>query len=275
MPHFLTSRERYMPAFLTEICSGLKTPSRRESASFAYLIEALDLTAAIIFTVGSVCFLPKYSKDVDVFVTGCNLFVVGSVQYVLITCLTLAEALNEKGTWTLEAVENGGWVLGSVVFLIGTILYFPDRMTCTNHVMHSSSLPDSETCSSLAQHMNEHSKAFFGTIFFIIGSMIFVVAVFFNAMNQRKFTKWKHRMVSYITFNYMIGSLLFCMGSVAFLPDVGCGPEMVKMGAWLFIIGSAFFILGSLLSLWRTYEMLNVDEEDSEEPLNRKLEEAS
>ena len=42
-----------------------------------------------------------------------------------------------------------------------------------------------ETCSSLAQHMNSHTKEFFGTIFFIVGSMIFVIAVFFNAMKLR------------------------------------------------------------------------------------------
>jgi len=274
MPHFLTSRDRYMPAFISEFCSGLKTPSRRESASYAYLIEALDLIAAIIFVIGSVCFLPRYSKNIEIFICGCNMFVVGSVQYVVICCLTFAEAWNEKGTWSFEAFENLGWIIGSAIFLIGTILYFPDRETCDEHVKgHKGSHKGDEVCSSLAQHVNNNMKEWLGTVFFIVGSMIFVIAVFFNAMNQRKFSKWHHQMVSLITFNYMLGSLLFCMGSVAFLPNsTGCGANMAALGAWMFIAGSVFFVIGSLSSLYRTYSMLNSvsDDLDSSQEFSRE-----
>jgi hypothetical protein len=257
-----------MPKFLSELASGLKTPSRKESAAYAYLIEVLDILGGLIFVAGSVCFLPKYAEDVDVFVVGCNLFVVGSVQYVIVCCLTLAEALNEKGTWTFEAIENFGWVVGSFVFLIGTILYFPDRDACAKGVSGNFKTSEAEEkCHSLAQHMNKHDKAFWGTVLFIAGSMIFVIAVFINAMNQRKFIKWHHRMVSIVSFNYMIGSLLFCMGSIAFLPNAGCGPEMVSLGAWMFIIGSGFFVVAGIASIIRTYYMLkeDFDEGSSEE----------
>jgi len=259
-----------MPSSINDLFGMLPSPSRKDSANYAYLIEALDIIAAVLFVAGSVCFLPKYSKDTDVFVAGCNLFVVASVQYVVISCLTLAEALNQKGTWTFEALENCGWVVGSVIFLIGSILYFPDRETCDSSLkggLHDASYPGAETCSSLAQHMNKHTKAFYGTVLFILGSVTFVIAIFFNAMNQRKFSKWQHWMVATIAFNYLIGSILFCMGSIAFLPNVGCGDEMVAVGAWMFIFGSVFFLIGALMSLRRTQYMIGYPEEfdDSEE----------
>jgi len=266
-----------MPGFVSELISGLRTPSRKESAGYAYLIEVLDIIAAIIFVFGSICFLPRFSKNIDIFICGCNSFVVGSVQYDIISLLTLAEALNEKGTWTFEAFENMGWLTGSVIFLIGSILYFPERDMCKlavgSNFAGNGLDAASGQCHSLSQHMNKHSNGFYGTILFISGSVIFVMATFINAVSLRKFGKWHHRIISIITFKYMLGSLLFCMGSIAFLPDVGCGPEMVSVGAWMFIAGSSLFLIGSILSIRRTYYMLNqeaIDSEDSQQDEERK-----
>lgn len=261
MPHALADRVRDMPTWLSEMLE-YSHESKKSSAPYAFLIEVLDLIAAIIFVIGSVCFLPQYSKEVELFILGCNIFVVASIQYVVISVLGLAEAVNHHGTiWTLEGMEGVGWVVGSVVFLIGTILYFPDRETCAigaNEInKNNMSDPHADVCHSLAQHINKNSKAFWGTILFISGSSMFVIAIFFNALGQSRFDNSLERMVAVISFNYMMGSLLFCMGSIAFLPDVGCGPEMVTIGAWMFIIGSAFFVIGSLVSCWRTYKMLN------------------
>jgi len=253
-----------MPTWLSEMLE-YSQESKKSSAPYAFLIEFLDLIAAVIFVIGSVCFLPQYSKEVELFILGCNIFVVASIQYVVISGLGLAEAVNHHGTvWTFEGMEGVGWVVGSVVFLIGTILYFPDRETCAKGASEMSvptpenmGDPHQDVCHSLAQHINKNSKEFWGTILFISGSCIFVIAIFFNALGQSRFDHPLERMVAVISFNYMMGSLLFCMGSIAFLPNVGCGPEMVTIGAWMFIIGSAFFVVGSVISCWRTYKMLN------------------
>jgi len=267
MPHPLADRLRDMPTFISDTLHFTQE-KRKSSAPYAFLIELLDLIAAIIFVIGSVCFLPQYSKEVELFILGCNIFVVASIQYVIISALTLAEAVNHSGTLlNFEGMECVGWMVGSVVFLIGTILYFPDRETCAKGVeklsKNSTDHLHDDVCHSLAQHINKNSKEFWGTILFISGSSIFVIAIFFNALSQSRFEQAHERMVAVISFNYMIGSLLFCMGSIAFLPNVGCGPEMVTIGAWMFIIGSAFFVVGSLISCWRTYKMLN-DRSDSE-----------
>jgi len=266
MPHPLVSdRLRDMPTCISDMLSFTQE-KRKSSAPYAFLIELLDLIAAIIFVIGSVCFLPQYSKEVELFILGCNIFVVASIQYVVISTLSLAETVNHYGTlWNLEGMECVGWVVGSVVFLIGTVLYFPDREICDKGAIelskNSSDNQNPDVCHSLAQHMNKNSKEFWGTILFISGSCLFVIAIFFNALSQSRFDRPLDRMVAVISFNYLVGSLLFCMGSIAFLPNMGCGPEMVTIGAWMFIIGSAFFVVGSLVSCWRTYKMLNEQNE--------------
>mmetsp|Transcript_99104 Transcript_99104/g.171832 ORF Transcript_99104/g.171832 Transcript_99104/m.171832 type:complete len:278 (-) Transcript_99104:73-906(-) len=261
MPHFLISRARSGIQYIQEFLYGIEFPAKG-SAIYSYSIEAVEIVAAIIFIIGSVCFLPQYSKNVEVFMLGCNLFIVGAVGYVVICGMTLIEAWGEKKGWTFEVWENLLYLVGSVVFVFGTVLYFPERDHC-EHV--GASVGEDGTCSSLAQEVNKGAKEWYGTLLFILGSMIFVVAVFLNALNQRKFILWQHQIVCVITMFYMLGSVLFCMGSVAFLPDVGCGPEMVLIGAWMFIVGSVLFFLASLLSLWRTSYMLNHPEEDEEE----------
>lgn len=263
MPHFLISRARSGAQYILELFHGIELPAKG-SAIYSYCIEAVEIICAIIFIIGSVCFLPQYSKNVVVFAFGCNLFIVGAFGYVFICGMTLIEAWGEKkGAWTFEVWENILYLVGSVIFVIGTILYFPERDQCEH--IGAALDQDGATCSSLAQEVNKGTKEWYGTILFILGSLIFVVAVFLNALNQRKFILWQHQIVCVITMLYMLGSVLFCMGSVAFLPDVGCGPEMVVIGAWMFIVGSVLFLIASLLSLWRTSHMLNHPDEDEEE----------
>lgn len=263
MPHFLISRARSGLKSLSAYLYDVKEAVSKDATLYSYSIEFLEVMAAVLFVIGSFCFIPKYSKNVEVFQMGCNLFVVGSVQYLIICSLTLLEAWEEKGKWTFEVAENLLYLIGSVVFLVGTVLYFPER----DHCEHVASSEDPEVCASIGQEVNKSTKEWYGTVLFIMGSLIFTVAVFLNALNQRKFIEWQHQMVTVITMLYMLGSVLFCMGSVAFLPDVGCGPEMVEIGANMFIVGSIFFLIASLLSFWRTSYMLRHPEEVEELPI--------
>lgn len=279
MPHPLTEAHRNF-GWLQQ-CFGFTHQKKQESYQCTVCIEVLELIAGIIFFVGSICFLPEYAKDVDVFIVGCNLFVIGSVQYVVMMGMSLGESLVRNGCRSLESAENMGWVVGSVIFLIGTYLYFPERQTCQEGIKHLKTFnttshknststvqlekidvlelaPSSShgACHSLAQHINKHDKEWWGTILFITGSCIYVFATFFNALRQTQCPNqdWRPQyLAAVIFFFYMVGSLLFSMGSVAFLPDVGCGPDMVRIGAWMFITGSGFFILGSLLGFWRSH----------------------
>lgn len=46
------------------------------------------------------------------------------------------------------------------------------------------------------------------------------------------------------------------MGSVAFLPDLGCNGTMVRIGAFLYILGSVLLGIGSVISIYRTSYVL-------------------
>merc|ERR1712110_201158 len=103
---------------------------------------------------------------------------------------------------------------------------------------------------------------------FIVGSSIFALAAFVNAMGQRRYDLWTHNMLSLITTCYLCGSMLFAMGSMCFLPDMGCDDNMLAVGAWMFIVGSVCFLIGSIFSLWRTthiYSKAGLAEEEAKE----------
>jgi len=104
------------------------------------------------------------------------------------------------------------------------------------------------------------SPEFEGTILFVVGSLFFCFAAFANALNQRKFEESVAVLLTAITSLYMAGSLLFVMGSIAFLPNLGCNEQMLTIGAWCFIVGSGFFVIGAVLSFWRTHQLLGTRE---------------
>jgi len=235
MPHLLVDRVR-ANLILT----------RKNYPLLAYAIEIVDILGGILFVVGSACFLPPYSHDLQVFLAGCIIFVVGSALYFGVCMFTLVEACAEKGVRSWEFCENSLYLLGSWMYLIGTVFYWPEAHQVVDAV---------QQC-SLAQYFNLFSPEFEGTLLFMAGSGLFCMAAFANALSQRTSDELSSRLLTAVTTLYMIGSILFVVGSVAFLPDHGCDGVMVALGAWTFIVGSALFLVGAVLSLYRTHHML-------------------
>lgn len=250
MPHVLLERIRSIDHLFQFHCF-----TRQESPfpSSAFVIETLDLVASVIFLVGSFCFLPHYAKDLEVFLAGCILFVVGAVMLLAISMFCWVEAmLHHKSACTFEACEHMLYVIGSWMFVVGTILYWPTKA----HYAQVKVLQDF----SLGQYFNLFSPEFEGTLLFTLGSVIFAFAAFTNALNHRKYEAEMSQMLTAVTTLYMGGDMLFIIGSVAFLPDVGCNKKMVTIGAWTFILGSALFIIGALLSMFRTLQIWRMGE---------------
>mmetsp|Transcript_71791 Transcript_71791/g.162919 ORF Transcript_71791/g.162919 Transcript_71791/m.162919 type:complete len:258 (-) Transcript_71791:26-799(-) len=245
MPHLLIERLRSCPTLLT-----MAVPKVKDSCLCTYVIEVLDILAAVIFVAGSVCFLPKYSVSLQHFFLGCILYIVGSFLYCLICVFTFSEALAWKGVTAFEVWENGLYLVGSVLFLAGSVLYLPPegQLKYRNNAVMS--------LGQICETFSFLDSQFRGTVLFILGSVLFVFAAFTNLLNQQKQDEWSSRMLSAVTSLYMGGSLLFALGSIAFLPHLGCGEAMVTLGAWLFIVGSIMFLLGSLLSMCRTVKVL-------------------
>ncbi|GEM78065.1 hypothetical protein VSU01S_03100 [Vibrio superstes NBRC 103154] len=92
-----------------------------------------------------------------------------------------------------------------------------------------------------------------GAILFVIGSILYLIVAFHDVLEVNAFRRsnggigrelWLEFIAS---FAYLLGSLLFTIGSVFFLKEVG----LTVAGAWLFIIGSALFVFGAVVNVFR------------------------
>jgi len=248
MPHLITERFRRFPEVLTLPLSTGRLEWKTANARLgAYLLEAVATAASCIFIAGSVCFMPHYAENLATLYAGCMLFIIGSGLYCLICTATLSEALMLKGGGgNYEVWENALYLVGSALYLVGSILYLPARVGVVHMSMLSVSL--SQVCDNSKLSDGQH----LATWLFVVGSFLFVLAAFLNALNPRRSDETSSRLLTATTSSYMIGSLLFAVGSIAFLPRLGCGEDLVDLGAWCFVAGSAFFLLGDVLSLCRT-----------------------
>lgn len=262
MPHVVLERIRNAPFRNVQKDSGDSGDSRsRLDVRAAYMIEGLELGANMMFAVGSMCFLPAYAHDMDVFLLGCGLFVFGSFVYCCITIYTLCEAVHyHDNILNFESIEHVLYLLGSLLYLIGTLMYWPpeiDRYHMTWLAKHL----------SLGVYFNLFSTQFEGTILFMVGSAFFAFASFVNGLNQRSFDTLTNQLLTAVTSLYLGGALFFVMGSVAFLPDLGCNGTMVCIGATLYILGSLLLGIGSVVSIYRTSYVLSNPESQLLKPV--------
>lgn len=246
MPHLVVERIRSVgalcPCGMCVRCPG--RPKRRDAVC-AYTLEFLDILGCLTFLIGSVCMLPCFSGNLPVFLVGCALFIVGSVCFFGICCFCMTEAVRAKSWNSFEVCENALYLIGSCVFVAGTVLYWPPEA----HHAHVNWLVRRL---SLGVYFNLFTPEFEGTVLFIFGSVLFALAAFVNGLDQRAFNTVASQMLTATTSLYMGGSLLFVMGSVAFLPDLGCNERMFELGAWCYVVGSSLYLLGSMISLLRT-----------------------
>lgn len=261
MPHTLVERIRNTPEWWTDAFNcGRKSKDGkklriRDSAALAYTIEVIDIISGVVILIGSACFLPSFSRDQDIFIAGCVLFVVGTTGYLVISIFCLGEAMYEKGLESLEACENALYVAGALLFNAGTILYWPEEANWPLTLASRELSP--------GQFFNWFSPEFEGTVLFIIGSLFFAMAAYVNGLNQRGFDTPIKKMFTAATTCYMVGALLLVMGSVAWLPELGCGERMEEFGAVMYVIGSLAYVIGGVISLIRT--ALQLEDGDPEQ----------
>jgi len=246
MPHLLIERIRHTPAFCP--CAGRRKDGRparlRDNVTCAYTVSAIDILSSLILLIGSACFLPSFVSDMEIFILGCVLFVIGTTGYLILAIFTLSEAIYQSGLESLEACENSLYVAGALLFNAGTILYWPDEANWPMTIASKELLP--------GQYFNWFSPEFEGTVLFIIGSLFFAMAAYVNGLNQRGFETPIKKMLMAATTCYMVGALLLVMGSVAWLPELGRGHHMEEFGAVMYVIGSLAYVIGGVISLIRT-----------------------
>jgi len=254
MPHVHLERLRHWPRPWAEGPPRLPLVRRKDSPLFAYCLDISEIIAAIIFVLGSVCFLPSYAQDLNIFLAGCALFIVGAIIYALVCHVCHFEAVVENGPFSYEAQEHALYTIGSWIFLVGTILYWPEEA-------HHKTIEALQGC-SLGQYYNLFTPEFEGTVLFIVGSVLFFFASVINALNQKRYDEDVNQMLVAINAFQAAGSVLFVVGSVLFLPDLGCAVLWLSIGAWCFIIGSALFLVASVMSFCRTVMLQSAEQEE-------------
>lgn len=251
MPHLLLERIRSVPIFCASYgCAGARRGKDGAGLACAYVVDVMEITSGVIFVVASVCFLPVFSKDLEAFVEGCALFALGSFMYVLISLFCLTEAILDKGIRAWEANESALYLMGSIMFLVGTILYWPDqaRLLSMRWAKHY----------SIGAYFNLFSVEYEATALFILGSMLFAAAALLNAWNQKHSLGTKDgKLLLLAATMYLFGSFYFFIGSVLFFPafhDLFWGAETtITISVTLFIVGSVCYLLGGVLSMARTF----------------------
>mmetsp|Transcript_8672 Transcript_8672/g.23852 ORF Transcript_8672/g.23852 Transcript_8672/m.23852 type:complete len:364 (+) Transcript_8672:37-1128(+) len=238
MPRVSTSAQRDFEGVLEYLdCSrhrlGPSIPGSRRGwqyhgRSFSEVVlEAIDFAAGIMFVVGSVFFLPSMHPWIAV---GCWLFIVGSIFFVVATTFDLLEALQSKRK-PHEALMYALYTVGSAIYVIGTVFYFP-------------AIEEREDV------LGGSSGGLLGALLFTVGSLVFVMACFVNGAlaNVHPAESRSTKLLVICSTNCtMLGSCCFLVGSVLYIPALGCDELVWTFGTWLFIVGSGFFVLGSML----------------------------
>lgn len=102
-----------------------------------------------------------------------------------------------------------------------------------------------------------------GAYIFIIGSIFYLIVVCHDFAEVSYYWKeQKHhsywlKLEYWVSIIYIVASLLFIIGSIAFLPSY----EDTELGSWCFIIGSLLFFIAACINI------LQIEQEDNQQLL--------
>lgn len=128
---------------------------------------------------------------------------------------------NEFRWETINAVL---YKVGGVVFIAGSILFFPSM----------------------------GAYADLGAWIFILGSLLYLVVTGHDFLEVRLYARTRRgppniwdQLEEVAATAYLVGTALFTLGSILFLSTIG----LVIAGAWCFVVGSLLFVLGSIINV--------------------------
>ena len=136
------------------------------------------------------------------------------------------ETDNSHKAW--ETFSAFSYELGGVMFVIGSVCFFP----------------------ALSSYLA------LGDGLFIAGSVLYLLVTGHELLEVHKYWRlhdtatFANRIEFVAAWSYVLGSVMFVVGSVFFLPAV----DMIAPGAWLFIVGSALFFIGGLVNILQVVE---------------------
>ena len=127
-----------------------------------------------------------------------------------------------------EVMMNFLYLVGSVFFNGATVLYIPE----------------------VSSRLGSETAGRYGSGGFIIGSALFIFACFLNGAHTgdafsggSKDARLAKVSVLATTNATMFGSCLFLVGSVLYMPDLGCAEETAVYGTYCYLWGSVAFVV--------------------------------
>jgi hypothetical protein len=131
-------------------------------------------------------------------------------------------SLRDQFKW--ETINAVVYKLGGLVFIAGSVCFFP----------------------SMAAYAD------LGAWIFMVGSLLYLlvtghdmVEVLGSAEQRKTAPTFWDKLEFWAASSYLVGTLLFCVGSVFFLSAVG----LFEAGAWCFVIGSLLFVVGATINV--------------------------
>ncbi|KAJ1444265.1 hypothetical protein M885DRAFT_581185 [Pelagophyceae sp. CCMP2097] len=162
---------------------------------------------------------------------------------------------DRRGVPLSSALEDACYVVGGLCFVAGSVLY--------DH-----GLP------SITRETDEDIQAFhkWGAACFIVGSAFYFLAAYFNSLNMAKdgrfmrcgpasdaaFDCRSRGLLELALFSVQFGSMVFFAGSFLYQPALACcstgmrPKRAIDQGSLLYVVGSAFYLLQSLVALAMT-----------------------
>lgn len=222
MPHLITHR----PRLANPGSSHEGHPSHKAWETFnAFSYKLGGLT----FIGGSVFFFPELSAYLAV---GDWLFFAGSLLYLLVTGHDLLEVIkywrhHDTDTFAdhIEFVAAGSYVLGSMLFVIGSLCFLPSL--------------DSTVA---------------GAWLFILGSALFFIGGLVNVLQVVEAPSLIYMQLFNFTIAlFVIGSTLFAVASIPYLWDLtdSIKPRITGFAAAQFLFASVLFFVGGIAIYYR------------------------
>ncbi|MGI9357457.1 MAG: YrhK family protein, partial [Rhizobiaceae bacterium] len=136
----------------------------------------------------------------------------------------LKEDPSARDNFRWETINAIIYKIGGVVFVVGSILFFP----------------------SMSAYANLGAWVFFvGSILYLIVTGHDLAEVVQHAKHRRKAASIWDRLEAVAAVSYVAGTLFFTFGSIFFLSTVG----LFALAAWFFIIGSLLFVVGATVNV--------------------------
>ncbi|MEO9902043.1 YrhK family protein [Nisaea sp.] len=226
MPHFFAHRPRSLALFRKEA-----------NARHHFLWETINavvyLLGGAIFVFGSIFFFPTLSAWQDV---GAAAFVLGSVLYLIVTAHDFAEVMRHcRADRKDSSLRRKFDLSAATAYLTGTVLF------TVGSAFFLSAIDWTEA----------------GAWCFIIGSGLFLFGSTINIL-QIVFTGniITLQLMNLTAVNFVVGSVLFCVASVPYLWSLQTSADRHLLDtflAWLFVVGSALFVVGGFFNYWRAW----------------------